>query len=105
MESTYCELTEMCINSTSKSAQVIYCGLIDHIKMYGFKQQLALFAQGSVGCLSSAGSFPLSYLMRLVRWWLEPVSLEHLSGMDEEMAHSVTASQTLGIGWEFNWSC
>lgn len=55
----------MCINSTSKSAPVIYCRLIDHIKIYGFKQQLVIFSQGSVGCLSSAGSFHLSYLMRL----------------------------------------
>lgn len=45
LESTYCELTEICINSTLRSVTVIYCWVINYIKICGLKQQRVIFSQ------------------------------------------------------------
>lgn len=67
LESTYCELTEICINSTLRSTLVIYCWVINHIKMYGLKQQFVVFR--GLTELSWQLSLELSN-ETVVRWWL-----------------------------------
>lgn len=94
LESTYCELTEICINGTLRSALVIYCQVINHIKMYGLKQQHIIFSQ--VLWVDQAQlSLELSS-RTAVGWWLRLQSSEHLTKPDEEMAHSQDRSSNAG---------
>lgn len=84
LESTYCELTEICINSTLRSTPVIYCWVINHIKMYGLKQQFVIFC--GLTELSCQLSLELSN-ETAVRGWLGIDSSACSTGTDEEMAY------------------